>query len=208
VALIRGDGGEALAVPGDIGNEKDVMGLIRAAKDTFGALDIAVNNAAIEGTLEQMTELSHKDFAATLETNVVGTFLCLKYELAAMGDGGAIVNVSSVNAVRAEPTAAAYCASKAAVESLTKTAALEAGPRGIRVNALRAGFFLTAMHDRSLEAAGGASPQLIEEVEGLVALRRRGDPREAAGTIAWLCSDDASYVTGSVVTADGGLTAT
>ena len=182
--------------------------MVEAAVDGFGSLDLAVNNAGHEGALRSITDLSHEDFVETLNLNVTGTFLCLKYEMAAMQtSGGAIVNISSLNAVRAEATAAGYCASKAAIEMLTKTAALEGGPLGIRVNALRAGFFLTEMHDRSLEAAGGVSPELIDELESQVALRRRGEPAEAARSIVWLCSDEASYVTGSILTIDGGLSA-
>jgi NAD(P)-dependent dehydrogenase (short-subunit alcohol dehydrogenase family) len=208
VALVRSKGGEGRAVSGDIAKEEDVKAMVASAVESFGSLDVAVNNAGDEGVLADMAELSHGDFAATLALNVTGTFLCLKHEMAAMRErGGSILNVSSVNATRSEPTAAAYCASKAAVESLTKTAALEGGPLGIRVNALRAGFFVTPMHLRGLEPHGGESPENVAEIEGLVPLGRRGDPAEAAGAIAWLCSDEASYVTGSIVTVDGGLIA-
>ena len=208
VAIIEGTDGRATAVPGDIAIEADVARMVETAVSAYGGLDIGVNNAGLEGELENIVDQSVEDFAFTISTNVVGTFLCLKHEMSAMASGGAIVNVSSINAVRSEPTAAAYCAAKAAIESLTKTAALEGAPKGIRVNALRAGFFVTPMHLRGLEPHGGETPENVAEIEALVPLGRRGDPAEAARTIVWLCSDGSSYVTGSMITADGGMTAT
>jgi NAD(P)-dependent dehydrogenase (short-subunit alcohol dehydrogenase family) len=208
VALVQDKGGQARAVAGDIASEKDVAAMVGTAVEAFGSLDVAVNNAGDEGVLAEITALSYEDFTATLALNVTGTFLCLKYEMAAMQErGGSILNVSSVNATRSEPTAAAYCASKAALESLTKTAALEGAPSGIRVNALRAGFFVTPMHLRGLEPHGGETPENLAEFAALVPLGRRGDPVEAARSIVWLCSDEASYVSGSMLTVDGGLTA-
>ena len=207
VRLIVGAGGEGIAVAGDIAVEADVEEMVATAVERFGGLDVAVNNAGHEVALAKIADLSVDDFDATLALNVRGTFLCLKHEIKAMGKrGGAIVNVSSVNAVKAEPTAAGYCASKAALESLTRTAALEVAPV-IRVNALRPGYVLTPMHSRALEHEGGETPELIEELHGMVPMRRRGEPEEAARSILWLCSDEAGYVTGSVLTMDGGLTA-
>ena len=155
------------------------------------------------------TILSADAFDATIAVNLRGCFLSMKHEVPAMlaGSGGAIVNVSSVNAVMATAEGAAYCASKAGVESLTATAALELATRGVRVNALRAGAFITPMHERFLDVMGEDRQASIEIYEGLAPMARRGEPAEAAEAALWPCSDAASYVTGTCLSVDGGIQA-
>jgi NAD(P)-dependent dehydrogenase (short-subunit alcohol dehydrogenase family) len=119
--------------------------------------------------------------------------------------GGAIVNISSVNATVPGAGAALYCSSKAAVDMLTRVAALEAGP-GVRVNGIRPGYVVTPMHDQALAMAGGETPELVATLEGSVPLGRRAEPEEIGEAVAWLCSSAAAYVTGEVITVDGGVT--
>ncbi len=205
VRQVRQAGGEALAVPTDVSVEGDVRALVAATVEAFGGLDLACNNAATVGPQGPIAELSAAEFDLTMGTNLRGAFLCLKHELAAMAGPGAIVNISSVNATLPGRGAALYCTSKAGLDMLTQVAALESAEKGIRVNSVRPGYVLTPMHDAVLESAGGATPEIVAMVEGAVPMRRRAAPEEIAEAVAWLCSDDAGYVTGSVLTVDGGI---
>ena len=209
VALLTASGIDASSVAGDVAQEADVEAMVERALEAFGRLDIACNNAGIEGVMAPIHDLSAQAFDATIAVNLRGCFLSMKHEVPAMlaGSGGAIVNVSSVNAVMATAEGAAYCASKAGVESLTATAALELATRGVRVNALRAGAFITPMHERFLDVMGEDRQASIEIYEGLAPMARRGEPAEAAEAALWLCSDAASYVTGTCLSVDGGIQA-
>jgi NAD(P)-dependent dehydrogenase (short-subunit alcohol dehydrogenase family) len=204
--MVEDAGGEALALRADVSVEDDVRAMVGDTVARFGTLDIAVNNAGTIGPLKPIFDLTTDDFEQTMGTNLRGAFLCLKHELAVMAErrSGAIVNITSVNAVVPEPTAAFYCGSKAAVDMLTQVAALEHAAAGIRVNSIRPGYVLTPMHDAALEAAGGATPQNVAAVEGGVPLGRRARPEEIGEAVAWLCSPAASYVTGTTLTVDGG----
>jgi NAD(P)-dependent dehydrogenase (short-subunit alcohol dehydrogenase family) len=205
-ALVEAAGGRALPVVCDVSNEDDVRAMVTTTVEHFGGLDVAVNNAGIAGRFAPIAEMSAEDFDQTIGTNQRGVFLCLVHELRAMAEsGGAIVNISSVNATAAEPTLALYCSSKSAIDMLTRVAALEAAPK-VRVNGIRPGFVLTPMHDIALDAMGGETPELVATVEGMVPLGRRAEPEEIGEAVAWLCSPDASYVTGDVITVDGGVT--
>lgn len=188
---------------GDVSSGPDVESWVRTALERFGRLDFACNNAATEGAGASIVDETHEDFDRAVAVNLRGTWLCMKYEMRAMKQGGrgAIVNMSSLNAERSAAGYAAYCATKAAVESLTRTAALEGAADGIRVNALRAGAFATEMLERA------HSPQERSALAAEIPLGRIGDPSEAAEFVTWLCSDASSYVTGQSLTIDGGLTA-
>jgi NAD(P)-dependent dehydrogenase (short-subunit alcohol dehydrogenase family) len=205
VRLVEEAGGEALAVPTDVSVEDDVRALVAAAVEAFGGLDLACNNAAMVGPEGPIAELTADDFDLTMGTNLRGAFLCLKHQLAVMSGPGAIVNISSASATLPERGASLYCTSKAGLDMLTQVAALENADRGIRVNSVRPGFVLTPMHDGVLESIGGATPENVALVEGMVPMRRRAEPGEIAEAVAWLCSDDARYVTGSMLTVDGGI---
>ncbi len=198
-------GGDAIAVRADVSVEDEVRAMVATTVEAFGGLDLACNNAAIVGPQAPIAELSADDFDLTIGTNLRGAFLCLKHELAAMAGPGSIVNISSANATLPERTGSLYCTSKAGLDMLTQVAALENAERGIRVNSIRAGFVLTPMHDGVLESVGGATPENVAMIEGMVPLRRRAEPEEIAQAVAWLCSDDSRYVTGSALTVDGGI---
>jgi NAD(P)-dependent dehydrogenase (short-subunit alcohol dehydrogenase family) len=205
VELVAAVGGEALAISTDVSVPDEVEAMVATTVQAFGTLDIACNNAAIIGTEGPIASLSAHDFDRTMGTNLRGAFLCLKHELAVMTGPGAIVNVSSANATLPERGVSLYCASKAGLDMLTQVAALEAAAAGVRVNSLRPGFVMTPMHDGVLESIGGPTPENVDLLEGMVPLRRRAAAEEIAEAVAWLCSDDARYVTGSALTVDGGI---
>jgi NAD(P)-dependent dehydrogenase (short-subunit alcohol dehydrogenase family) len=206
---IESSGGQASFVVTDVAVADDVQKMVAHAVETFGRLDYAVNNAGIEGRFARVSDLTEEDWDRVLDTNLKGTFLCLKYEIPAMlagGRGGAIVNVGSVNSFRGVAGGAAYVASKHGQVGLTTSASAEVAPQGIRVNLLCPGFVDTPMHQRLRAVAGddvfdnGFLPRVHS--------RRAGQPEEIARTIVFLCSDDASYITGSTLTPDGGFTLT
>ena len=200
-AELRALGAEAEYIPADVRRELDVRGLVDRAVARFGRLDVAVNNAGTEGKPGLLTEQTAASYAATFDTNVLGTLYSLKHELRVMLDQGhgAIINVSSTFGKRGGAGAALYSASKHAVEGLTKSAALEGAPHGVRVNAVAPGPVDTELLSRF---AGTA-----ERKAGLIAgvpLRRLGRPEEIAQTIVFLASDKASFITGQVYGVDGG----
>jgi NAD(P)-dependent dehydrogenase (short-subunit alcohol dehydrogenase family) len=208
VAEIEARGGEATAVRVDVSESSDVQRMVDHAIATFGRLDYAVNNAGIEGPLAEITELAEEDWDLVLDTNLRGAFLCLKHEAKAMlagGNGGAIVNVGSVNSFLGSPSYAAYATSKHGLIGLTTSASGELAPRGVRVNLVCPGLVETAMH-RRLRAVVGDEP--IDTLIPRIHLQRVGRPEEIARAIVFLCSDDASYITGTTLTPDGGFTLT
>jgi NAD(P)-dependent dehydrogenase (short-subunit alcohol dehydrogenase family) len=208
VAEIEARGGEATAVRVDVSESGDVQRMVDHAIATFGRLDYAVNAAGIEGPLAEITEMAEEDWDLVLDTNLRGTFLCLKHEAKAMlagGNGGAIVNVGSVNSFLGSPSYAAYATSKHGLIGLTTSASGELAPRGIRVNLVCPGLVETAMH-RRLRAVVGDDP--IDTLIPRIHLQRVGRPEEIARAIVFLCSDDASYITGTTLTPDGGFTLT
>lgn len=209
VSEIEARGGQATAFTTDVSKAEDVMGMVDHAIDSFGRLDCAVNNAGIEGTFVGITDLTEDDWDRVLDINLKGIFLCMKYEAKAMlncGNGGAIVNVGSVNSFLGFPTGSAYVASKHGMVGLTTSASAELAPQGIRVNVVCPGFVDTPMHHR---ARGLLGDELYDEVLlPNVHLRRAGRPEEIARSIVFLCSDEASYITGTTLTPDGGYTLT
>ncbi|MBT8479097.1 MAG: glucose 1-dehydrogenase [Gemmatimonadetes bacterium] len=209
VAEIEARGGIATAIQTDVSAAKDVERMVAHAIGAFGRLDYAVNNAGIEGTWAGITDLAEDDWDRALDINLKGTFLCMKYEARAMldcGQGRAIVNIGSVNSFLGFPTGAAYVTSKHGLIGLTTSVSAELAPQGIRVNLVCPGFVDTPMHHRARKIIGD---ELYDE--GLlpnVHLRRAGRPEEIAQSIVFLCSDEASYITGTTLTPDGGYTMT
>jgi NAD(P)-dependent dehydrogenase (short-subunit alcohol dehydrogenase family) len=202
---IRASGGDALFVKTDVAHAAEVQALVRKTVEKFGRLDVAFNNAGIEGNWAPIAEQPEEDFDATIAINLKGVWLCLKYEIQQMlrqGGGGAIVNMSSVAGLMGAAEAGAYTASKHGVIALTKTAALENGASGIRVNAVCPAVIETAMADRLF---GDAEVQ--RDLRAQHALGRFGKPMEIAEGVLWMCSDRASFMTGQYLVLDGGFLA-
>ena len=206
---IESRGGRASFVVTDVAIAKDVERMVAHAIETFGRLDYAVNNAGIEGQLSGIMDLPEEEWDRVLNINLKGNFLCMKYEARAMlagGHGGAIVNVGSVNSFLGFPTGSAYAASKHGQIGLTTSVSAELAPQGIRVNLVCPGFIDTPMHHRLRGLVGDDlyDKVLIPRVHA----RRAGRPDEIAQTIVFLCSDEASYISGTTLTPDGGFTLT
>jgi NAD(P)-dependent dehydrogenase (short-subunit alcohol dehydrogenase family) len=181
-----------------------VRTLVDKTVERFGRLDVAVNNAGTEGHPGPLTEQSPETYAATFDTNVLGTFLSLKHEMRVMmAQGhGSIVNLSSTMGSRGAAGASMYVASKHAVEGLTKAAALEGAAHGVRVNAVAPGPVDTEL----LARFTGSAERKANQVAG-VPLKRAGKPEEIAQAIVFLASDKADFITGQVVGVNGGKTA-
>jgi len=204
VAAIHKDGGKAIAVQADIRVEQDVVGLFETVDRELGRLTALVNNAA---TLESQMRLDQMDAARMqrmFATNAIGTMLCSREAVRRMssrhgGPGGAIVNVSSGAARSGSPGEYVdYAATKGAIDTFTMGLAKEVAEEGIRVNAVRPGFIYTGMH------AKGGEPGRVDRVKEMVPMRRGGQPEEVAAAILWLLSEEASYVTGTILDVSGG----
>lgn len=207
VAAINAAGGQAIAIAADVTREDDVAGMVARALIAFGRLDCAFNNAGIApfqvGPVGQKThELGESSWAGVIAVNLTGVFLCMKHQVPAMlrQGGGAIVNTASIAGLVGLPTSGAYAASKHGVIGLTKSAALEYAQDRIRVNAVCPGYIRTPMTDESVARRG-------EELMSKIPMRRLGTPEEIAEMVVWLCSERASYVTGSAYTVDGAYSA-
>ena len=203
-AELREAGAEAEFIRADVRHEEDVRALVDQTVARFGRLDIAVNAAGTEGKPGPATEQTAESYAATFDTNVLGTVLSMKHELRIMQaqGSGSIVNISSTFGHEGGAGASIYAASKHAVEGLTKSVALEAGQFGVRVNAVAPGPIQTAMLDRF---TGGEQGKAY--LATLNAQKRIGRPEEIAGAIQYIASAAASFVTGHILTVDGGKSA-
>ncbi|MGW0819346.1 SDR family NAD(P)-dependent oxidoreductase [Streptomyces viridiviolaceus] len=203
VELIAEEGGRAEAVAVDIGDEQSVQRAVTQVVATFGGLDFAVNNAGITSHDRILTEMLVQEWERVLRVNLIGTWLCMKHELPVMKQhgGGAIVNVASNGGLYAIPSAPAYVASKHGVVGLSKVAAVDYGPDNIRVNALCPALTKTAMFDGVVASAGA---RMAEQQAAVTPLRRLAESEEVAAAAVWLCSPDASYVTGTALSVDGG----
>lgn len=196
-------GVRAAVAPGDVGTEAGVLAVFAVA-DRMGPLGVLVNNAGIVDVASPVAEMSVDRVERMMQVNVVGPFLAAREAVRRMsvsrgGDGGAIVNVSSTGARLGSPnTYVDYAASKAAVETMTVGLAKEVAGDGIRVNAIRPGIFDTAIH------ASGGQPDRAAQMASQIPMGRVGQPDEAAAAIAWLCSKEASYVTGAILEVGGG----
>ena len=210
VAAAESAGGTALAVGADVTKSDEVAGYVQATMDNFGRVDVLFNNAGIEGTYYPMVDYPEADFDRVIAVNVRGVWLGIKYAVPAMiaGGGGAIVNTASVAGLFGSRGISPYSASKHAVAGLTKSAALELATSGVRVNAVCPAPIETRMM-RSLETfIGGENADDVRKTmaERLPA-QRYGEPHEVAALVAFLASDEASYITGSLYPIDGGYSA-
>jgi NAD(P)-dependent dehydrogenase (short-subunit alcohol dehydrogenase family) len=203
-AELRELGSDAFFVQADVRHDDEVRNLIDQTVARFGRLDVAVNNAGTEGTPGPVTEASADSYAATFDTNVLGVLLSLKHELRVMTGqrSGSIINISSTYGHEGAAYAAIYAGSKHAVEGFTKSTALEVAGTGVRVNAVAPGPTDTGMLDRFT-----GTPERKAMLAGAVPLGRIGKPSEIASAVLYLASEGAAFVTGQIVTVDGGKTA-
>ncbi len=205
VRLIEEAGGKGFFIQGDVSISAEVQTIVQTAVGQYGRLDCAFNNAGIEGVQAPTAECTEENWDRVLTINLKGVWLCMKHEIPQMlrQGGGAIVNTASVAGLVGFVGTPAYNASKGGIIQLTKTAALEYGKDGIRVNAVCPGVIRTPMVERFIGGSAEAEAQFV----GMEPIGRLGLPEEVAEAVVWLCSDAASFVTGHAMVVDGGLTA-
>lgn len=206
VDSIKENGGEATFVKTDVSNAESVENVVKVTVDTYGRLDGAVNNAALKPDTAPLSELDDQYFDRLISVDLKGVALSLKHELQQLikqGGGGSIVNISSTNGFRPQNNQGVYTAAKHGVVGLTKNAALENGQYNIRINSVAPGAIETPMLVESMADNGLTEEQVAP---ALSVLNRFGKPEEVAEGSVWLLSDNASYVTGSVLHIDGGYT--
>jgi NAD(P)-dependent dehydrogenase (short-subunit alcohol dehydrogenase family) len=201
---------QAFAVTADVTDEDEVASYVRAAVDKFGAIDVFYNNAGVEGDVAPITRYSLQAFRRVLDVNVVGVFLGLKHVLPVMlkQNRGSIINTASIAGLIGSAEVAVYSASKHAVIGLTKSAALECTSTGVRVNCVCPGLIDSRMLSAIVEGRNPSNaPVPNDKIVQRIAARRLGHASEVASVVAFLASDEASYVSGSAYTVDGGRTA-
>lgn len=205
VELIRKAGGEASFVKTDVSSAASVEAMVAHAIRTYGRLDCAFNNAGIEGESSSTVKCTEETWEKTIAVDLKGVWLCLKYEIPKMieAGGGAIVNTASVAGLAGTPGLPAYGAAKFGVVSLTKTAAVEYAKRNIRVNAVCPGVIRTPMVERLIKD----NPLAVDTFNDIHPVGRLGEPADIGYAAAWLCSDEASFLTGQAIPIDGGLLA-
>ena len=198
----------ATAFACDVSDEDQVAALMQGVVAAFGRLDIVVNCAGVNAGYNELINSEKQDFDFNYNVNTMGVVYGIKHGASRMGDGGAIVNVSSVAGLRASPESLAYCSSKAALIMLTQCIALDHGPSGVRANCVCPGWTRTPMADGEMEELaaliGGDRESSYNEVTRHVPLRRPASAEEVAESIVWLLSDRAAAVNGAVLTVDGG----
>jgi NAD(P)-dependent dehydrogenase (short-subunit alcohol dehydrogenase family) len=205
VQLVRAQGSEALFVPTDVAQEAQVKNLIGRTLERFGRLDFAFNNAGIDQQPTPLLEQTEETYDQVMDINVKGVWLSMRHEIPAMlkSGGGAIVNTSSALGLIAFPGVEVYVASKHAVIGLTKSAAVEFGKQGIRINAVLPAAIETDMYRRFV----GEKAESIAAMVAMHPIGRIGTPEEIADAVIWLCSSKSSFVIGHSLLVDGGFTA-
>jgi NAD(P)-dependent dehydrogenase (short-subunit alcohol dehydrogenase family) len=199
---IQAGGGKAIAVPTDVADVDSSRNLVETAISTYGRLDAAFNNATAGPMPAPLADIDPAEFDQGIATNIRGTFLGMKFQIPAIlaSGGGAIVNMASIAGVNGTANLAAYVAGKAGIIGLTKVAALDYADQGIRVNVVAPGPILT----HHLQAAG---PEAQRGAAMATPMRRTGTPAEVAQVVLWLCSEQSSFITGTVIPIDGGQSA-
>ncbi len=202
---IKALGGEVIFIKCDVSKTEDVKAMVEKTIATFGRLDYAFNNAGIEGVMGTTHECTEENWDKTIGVNLKGIWLCMKNEIPEMlkQGKGVIINCASIAGLVGFPGLPAYVASKHGIIGLTKTAALEYAKLGIRVNAVCPGAIKTPMIDRIT----GNKKEVEEQFAGMEPIGRLGQPEEVANAVLWMCSDEASFVTGHAMAVDGAWTA-
>lgn len=202
--MIKNEGRDAMFIKCDVSVSADVKVMVEQTIARFGRLDYAFNNAGIEGHMGSTHLCTEENWDQTLSINLKGIWLCMKNEIPHMlkSNRGVIVNCASVAGLKGFPGLPAYVASKHGIIGLTKTAALEYAQMGIRVNAVCPGVIHTAMIDRIT----GKDKEVEKQYTGMEPMGRMGNPEEVAEAVTWLCSDEASFITGVALPVDGGFT--
>nr|WP_263326861.1 glucose 1-dehydrogenase [Neobacillus sp. Marseille-Q6967] len=198
VHLIKENGGEAEFVRVNMTKPEDVEHMVQKAVDTFGKVDILINNAGVKSDEKKIPDVSLEEWQEVFDINTTGVFLGMKYVIPKMESGGSIVNTASIAGIKGQKLVAAYSASKSSVMALTKTAATEFGKKNIRVNAIAPGIIDTDMVE------DWKKTKKWPVLSTANALNRIGQPEEIANTILFLASDEASFITGETIVIDGG----
>jgi NAD(P)-dependent dehydrogenase (short-subunit alcohol dehydrogenase family) len=208
-------GPNVIGVTCDVSDEREVTSTVSLVLERFSGVDLLVNNAGIGGPSTPVSETELLDFRRVIEVNLVGSFLMARECVRAMidaGSGGNVVNIGSIYGQQGVANGAGYCASKGGLALLTHSLALEVAPHGIRVNTVAPGNMFTEMHLGDLRVAasqdGVSVDEEIERVRATIPLGRHGNGDDIAGAVAWLASDDASYVTGQTIGVNGGVVLT
>ena len=200
---------QAVVITADVTQEDEVADYVRAAVAKFGTIDVFYNNAGIEGEIKPITDYPLESFRRVLDVNVIGVFLGLKHVLPVMlkKNSGSIINTASIAGLIGSPSIAVYSASKHAVIGLTKSAAQECSGTGVRVNCVCPGLIDSRMLSAIIDGRNpGNAPTPTERIVDRIPARRLGQATEVASIVAFLASDEASYVSGSAYTVDGGRT--
>lgn len=210
-ASIRAAGGDCMAMALDVLDEAQVKAVVDATVERFGGLDILVNNAGIGYLMKPILDMSLAEWDAVLGVNLRGAFACTKYaaeRMVTQGRGGRIVNIASQAAKSGFPFASAYCASKHGMVGLTRVTAVELGRHGITCNAICPNHVTTALgawqNEYFSKALGLSLDQYLAAMKGRIPLGRPGLPEDTASACAWLCSDEARYITGEAMNVSGG----
>ena len=199
-------GGDARFFECDVADEQRVESMVAAVVDAWGRLDFAHNNAGIDGDVQtRLAEQTSENWDRVIAVNLAGVFYCMRHELPVMvaQGAGSIVNTASIAGLRGFAKAAPYVASKFGVNGLTRVAALDYAARGIRVNSVCPGVVETTMLGQAIET----NPAMIDALSADTPMKRLGQPVEIAAAVVWLCSDEASFITGQNLAVDGGFTA-
>jgi NAD(P)-dependent dehydrogenase (short-subunit alcohol dehydrogenase family) len=205
VDTITGAGGDAAFFACDVTDDEMVAAAVRGVVARWGQLDFAHNNAGIDGDVQaRLAEQTAENWSRVIAVNLTGVFNCMRHELVVMSErGGSIVNTASIAGLRGFAKAGPYVASKFAVNGLTRVAALDYAAKGIRVNSVCPGVIETAM----LATAAETNLDMVTALTAGTPMRRLGLPMEIAAAVVWLCSDEASFITGQTFAVDGGFTA-